>query len=173
MWNTWTNWKQSLSHFVLLSLSIYLCCRKKHKKKKNAEDMGFLLLFQLFLLAFLSGGAQHTHAWGPEGHYMICKIAQVCFFSLKRRKTLKYFETFSVNKPEVVINLYAILKFYFYFYAVIVEGESITGSYGPSPWGSRRRAWIRLFMGWWSTIPKALSMVLLSTFCQYARCLWL
>ncbi|RWR93875.1 endonuclease 2 [Cinnamomum micranthum f. kanehirae] len=38
--------------------------------------MGLLFFLQLFLVALLSGGAQHTHAWGTEGHYIVCKIAQ-------------------------------------------------------------------------------------------------
>lgn len=55
-------------------------------RRAKAEDMGLLFFLRLFLIALLSGGAQHTHAWGTEGHYMVCKIAQVVQFAFPPQK---------------------------------------------------------------------------------------
>lgn len=40
-------------------------------------EMGFTILVGVFVCVLAS--APTSNGWGPEGHYMVCKIAQVLF----------------------------------------------------------------------------------------------
>lgn len=45
--------------------------------KRRAYKMGLLLLFHVLLVAMVAKNVPCTHAWGKDGHYMVCKVAEV------------------------------------------------------------------------------------------------
>ncbi|RWR85345.1 endonuclease 2 [Cinnamomum micranthum f. kanehirae] len=47
----------------------------EREDEDEIKDMGFFLHLRLLLIA-LSGGVPCIHAWGKEGHFMVCKIAE-------------------------------------------------------------------------------------------------
>jgi hypothetical protein len=46
------------------------------QERKGKRTMGVLLLLHVLLVA-VAARAPATDAWGKEGHYMVCKIAEV------------------------------------------------------------------------------------------------
>lgn len=103
--------------------------------------MGWLFSFSVFLLSMMAR-APCTDAWGKEGHYMVCKIAEV----VRGRISRCCMHVFHVSHVCWLTKV-------FWNCPGISHEESFQCSAGSPSTGGRRGVGFGLFMGWPVPIP--------------------